>query len=127
VAAELRDRGVVTTGKLIRTESTTSTTSDSGPDGTVYYAVSSYSVKGRGYEIWSRGNQYQQISETLPRLGPVREGQIVNLTQDPAVARLRTEIAADTHGPLAGGTFFLVISSVLGACGLFLLKPGASE
>jgi hypothetical protein len=41
---------------------------------------------------------------------------------DPAVARLRTEIAADTFGPLAGGSFFLVISLVFAGCGFFLLK-----
>jgi hypothetical protein len=124
LANELRDRGVVTAGKLIRQESTTSTSSDSGPGVTTYHGVWSYSVNGREYEIWSRGNQYQPTLEALPRLGPVSEGQIVYLTKDPAVARLRTEIAADIFGPLAGGTFFLVISAVLATCGLFLLKPG---
>jgi hypothetical protein len=119
-ATELRERGIVTTGKLIRQESTTS--SDSGPGVSTHYGVWSYSVNGRHYEIWSRGNQYRPTPEALPRLGPIRDGQIVYLMDDPAVARLRTEIAADTFGPLAGGSFFLVISPVFAGCGFFLLK-----
>jgi hypothetical protein len=121
-AASLRERGAVTVGRVVGSETLVSD-SNSGRTDMMLVRTWAYQVGGRSYELKDRGSSYVPIADAIARLGPAAPDQIVYLPEDPSVARMRDEIGPNVFGPLVGGSLFLVIAAALGGVGIFLLPP----
>jgi hypothetical protein len=102
-AASLRERGAVTLGRVVGSETFTSSSS-TGPTQMPEISTWRYTVGSRRYELKDRGSSYIGVAEPIPRLGPVLPDQ------------------PNTFGLLVGGGLFLVIAAVFGGVGVFLLR-----
>jgi hypothetical protein len=111
VTSQLIDRGAAAPG--VQTDTKFSTSNRQGQSSSSSYGIWRYIVAGKAYRLIDQGSLYTKGTIDVPRLGPPKPGQIIHLPDDPAVARLRSQLAPDLFGLLGGGIALLLASIAL--------------
>jgi hypothetical protein len=112
LTSSLRSRGEVTNSRLVRTNSST-TPRSGGNSSSSHYGVWQYTVAGKSYEVIDQGNHYSGAPVKEARLGPEAPDQIVYLPDNPARARLRSQLEPEYFDLLGGGLALSLAGFVL--------------